>query len=166
MLNPLKKLFRYSDTVNFNVSGDLAQAVDRLSRAASKPVLQATWGESSSPSLVGSVSKDHVRLHKVTPMFGNMFKPIFVGKFQSQNGKNSLVGIFEMGPIARTIICIFIFFTLAIQILLLPGFSTDGIAIFQPTLFLLGGIILDLIMKAASRKQVSWITHQIESALH
>lgn len=164
-MNPLKRLFQYTDSVSFEMSGDVAQAVDRLSRAASKPVLQATWGESSNPSLVGSVSKDHVRLHKVTPLFGNMFKPIFVGKFQSQNGKNSLAGVFEMGPIARTVISIFIFFTLGIQILLLPGFSTDGIAIFQPTLFLLGGIILDLIVKAASKRQVSWIKHEIEAAL-
>jgi len=105
-------------------------------------------------------------LHKVTPLFGNIFKPIFFGKFHSQNGKTSLAGTFEMGVIGRLVIGTFVFFTVAIQLLLLPGLSTDGIMIFGPTLFLIGGILLVLILKAFSKPQVSWIKHQIETVLH
>jgi hypothetical protein len=141
--------------------------VDRLSHSASKPVLQATFSsESGSPSLVGSVSREHVRLHKVTPLFGNAFKPIFVGKFQAQNGKSSLIGIFEMGALGKIVISIFVFFSLAMQILLLPGIGTEsGLGIFEPILFLCGGIVLVLIFKAYSKKDVAWIERHIESAL-
>ena len=166
-MNPLKRLFRYSDNVSFEFSGDTTQAVDRLSRSASRPILQATFSsDPSNPSLVGGVSKERVRLHKVTPLLGNAFKPIFVGKFQSQNGKSSLVGFFEMGAIGKIVISVFVFFTLAMQILLLPGIGTEsGLGIFEPTLFLCGGILLVLIFKAYSKKDVAWIEHHIESVL-
>ena len=170
MLNPFKKLFQYTDTVSFEVSGNVTQAVNRLSLVAGKPILQATFtGELSNSSLVGIVSKDQIRLHKVTPLFGNIFKPIFFGKFQSQNGKSSLIGAFEMGAIARIVINIFIFFSLAIQIMLLPGIGTvSGLAnlgLFEPLLFLCGGILLVLIIKAYSKRDIEWIKQQMERAL-
>jgi hypothetical protein len=165
-MNPLKKLFGYSDQFVFEVHGDLSQAIDRTSQLASKPILQATFsGESSKPVLVGSVSKDRVRLHKVTPLFGNVFKPIFIGKFQSDNGRSSLVGRFQIGPFGKIITGIFVFFTLFVQVLLLPGLIVDGIAALQPSLFLLGGILLVLAIKAYSKRDVPWIKAQIDSAL-
>ena len=164
-MNPLNKLFKYSESVSFEVSGDTSLAVDRLSRSANKPVLQATFSSESS-SLVGSVSKEHVRLHKVAPFFGNIVKPMFVGRFQSQNGRNTLVGIFEMGPIGKVVISIFVLFTLAIQVLLLPGLLIGSdIGLFGPALFLCVAIFLVLIFKAYSKQDVAWIKHEVESAL-
>lgn len=165
-MNPLNILFQYSDQLTFHVSGNKSQAIERLARLTSKPVLQATFStDSSKPSLVGNVSQDYVRLHKVTPLFGNAFKPIFVGKFQSQNGNDSLIGIFKMAPIGKAAESIFIVFTLLMQLLILPGISTDGVAVLQPTLFLIGGIIFFLLIKAYSKRDVTWIKQQIETAL-
>jgi hypothetical protein len=165
-MNALKKLFGYSDQIVFEVHGDRSQAANRLSQLASKPILQATFsGEPSKPVLVGTVSQDHVRLHKITPLFGNAFKPVFIGRFQSDNGRSSLVGRFQMGLVGKIITTIFLLFTLFIQILLLPGLVVDGIAALQPSLFLLGGILLVLAIKAYSKRDVPWIKAQIDSAL-
>jgi hypothetical protein len=165
-MNPLNKIFTYSDQLVFEVSGDAFQAVNRLSHLASKPILQATFSkELSRPVLVGSVSKDYVRLHKVTPLFGNAFKPIFIGRFQSDSGRVSLVGSFQMGPVGKVITGIFLSFTLLVQVILLPGLFVEGIAVFQPLLFLLGGILLILTIKMNSKKDIPWIKEQIDSVL-
>jgi hypothetical protein len=165
-MNPLRILFKYKDTVSFEFRGDLSRAVDRLTHVASKPILQAAFsGELSRRFLVGTVSKEYVRLQKFTPLFGNAFKPIFLGKFQSDKDKNALTGAFEMAPIGKIVVSIFVFFTLAMQILLLPGLVTEGLGIFKPTLFLCSGILLVSIFKLIGKRDVTWIENQIRSAL-
>jgi hypothetical protein len=140
MWNPLNILFNYSRLIDFEIAGDPERALARLSRSANKSALVATFtGEHT--QLVGSVSKDYVRLHKVTPLFGNIFKPIFVGNIQSRDSKAYLVGSFRMGFIGRAVITVFIFFVVTLQVMLLPVIVTDGIEVLQPTLFLAGGII-------------------------
>jgi hypothetical protein len=170
MLNPLKVLFQYSDTVHFEVSGELARAVDKLSRTASKPILQAAFsGQSAEPSLVGSASKEGVRLHKVTPFFGNLFKPIFFGKFQTNDHKVSLVGTFEMGFVARLLIGVFVSAGLIAQIIALTlvgaASASENLRLFEPTLFVGGVILIALSGKVSGKRDVAWIRGQIENAL-
>lgn len=162
MFNPLHIIFKYSDTVSFETSGDIEQAISRLSRVANKPLLQA--GLAESPSLVGSVTKEQVRLHKVRPLFGNIFKPIFFGKFHSQDHKVYLRGTFEMGSVARLITWIPIVFCLVIQLMLLPSIGSD-IGNLWPTAFLGIGILMVVFSKMPVKGDVEWIKHQIESAL-
>jgi hypothetical protein len=157
MLNPLGWLFKYSDTVIFEVSGDIEQAVERLSRSASKPVLQATWGEASEPSLVGSVSSESVRLHKVTPMFGNVFKPIFFGKFQTRDHKRTLVGTFKMGLLAQVVVWFSVIMGLTALIVALPSL--------EPAIFIVGGTLVVLSCKIPAKGDVEWIKRRIETAL-
>jgi|SRR3989344_3816019 len=169
MFNPLNKLFRYSDTVSFEVKGDFSQAVDRLARTASKPILQATFDESQKPSLVGTVSKDHVRIHKVKPMFGNLFKPIFLGKFQTDNHKTTLSGKFKMGLLPQITTYVFVLVGLIVQVFALPEIGSESgfrsLSFLEPSLFILGVISVVLFGKFFARRDVEWIKHQIETAL-
>ena len=166
MFDPLNKVFKYSDVVIFEVTGELPQAVDRLSHAARKPVLQATWGASSDSSLVGRVTRDDVRLHKVTPLFGNIFKPIFVGKFYVQDHKIYLRGTFEMGLVARLSIWFPVAFCLVIQFMLLPlSGAQSGIENLWPMMFLGIGMLFVVLEKMAAKQDVQWVKRQIETAL-
>jgi hypothetical protein len=166
MTNPLSKIIRYTDTIRFEATGEVSE---RLSRAARTPVIKAAAGKLSDRTLVGSVSKDYVRLHEVAPFFGNIFKPIFNGRFESGDGRISLIGRFEIGTVGRVVIGVFLSFCLVIQVILLPLIGTESgagvIGIFEPTLFLLGGALLVLAAKAYSKGQIPWITQKIEAAL-
>lgn len=169
MFNPLSILFKYSDTISFEISSDEAQAVAGLSRSAGRPILQATWMGSAEPSLVGSVSRDNVRLHKVTPMFGNIFKPIFLGKFRTENHKVLLVGKFQMGVIAQIIVWFSMIMGLVAQIVALTSIGTEidhkQLSLFGPTIFMGVGILVVLFCKVSARRDVYWIKTRIESTL-
>lgn len=170
MANPLNKLFRYTGTIRFESPGEVGQAIERLSRSSRTSVIRAATGELTTRTLVGNVSKDHVRLHAVTPFFGNIFKPIFYGQFQIEEGRTILTGRFEIGTVGRVVIFVFLSFCLIVQVILLPLIGTESglgiVGIFEPTLFMLGGILVVLAAKAYSKGQITWVTEKIETALN
>jgi hypothetical protein len=169
MTNPFTRLFRYTDTIRLNVPGDASQAAKRLSHAARTPIVKAAVSKPLERTLVGTASRDCVRLHEVTPFFGNIFKPIFVGRFELDQGRTVLLGRFEIGAVGRIVISIFVSFGLIVQIILLPLIGTEAgsgmIGIFEPTIFILGGILVVLAIKAYSKGQIPRVTQQIETAL-
>lgn len=169
MTNPISKLLKYTDTVTFDASGNLADSIDRLSQFVNKPILQAALGESSEPSLVGKVSRENVRLHKVTPFFGNVFKPIFFGKFQTKENRVILVGQFKMGFVAQLIVWISVIVGFATQIIALSSINIESgfenLRYFEPSLFMLIGILVVLSGKMSRKRDVFWIKKQIESVL-
>lgn len=169
MTNPLNNLFRYTDTIRFEAPVDASQAAERLSRAARTSIVKAVVSKLSERKLVGAASRDYVRLHEVSPFFGNVFKPIFVGRFELEHGRTVLVGRFEIGAVGRIVIGIFVSFGLIVQVILLPLIGTEAgagiVGIFEPTIFTLGGILLVLAVKACSKGQISWVKQQIETTL-
>ena len=169
-MNPLRKLFIYSDNLTFEASGNLPHAVDRLSGSASARIVQVTLGsEPSSPCLVGSVSKEGVRLHKVTPLFGNFFKPIFFGKFEARDHKVSLVGKFEMGMIPQITTSIFVVVGIIVQIIALPQIGTvyemRNLSFLEPSLFIAGVLLIAWSGKVSGKRDIPWIKNKIEGAL-
>jgi hypothetical protein len=164
MANPLNKLFRYTDTLHFEAQGDASQAAERLSRAAHTPIAKAVVGKLSDRNLVGTASKEYVRLHEVTPFVGNVFKPIFLGRFETDNGRTVLAGHFEIGGAGRLIVGVFLCFGLVVQLILLPLIGTTSgagiVGIFEPTMFTLGGILVVLAVKSYSKRQIPRVTKQ------
>jgi hypothetical protein len=89
------RLLYESTPAEFQSAFGLEESVERLRAATKRSVFSAL----SETAAVGKVSETSVRLQRVIPMFGNSFKPFFLGRFQKSEGKVLLVGRFTM-PLA------------------------------------------------------------------
>jgi len=102
-------------------------------------------------------------------MFGNIFKPIFFGKFQTQDNKVFLVGTFKMGLVAQLIVWFSVIMGLVTQIVALPSIGTgsgfEALSFLEPTIFVGAGVLVVLSCKVPAKRDVAWIKHQIERAL-
>jgi tetratricopeptide (TPR) repeat protein len=78
MFHDLVKTLYPSNPAVFRSAYPLDEAIRRL-REASEPNIFCSLFKQAA---VGPVEKDCVRLQRVIPLFGNSFKPIFVGKFK------------------------------------------------------------------------------------
>jgi hypothetical protein len=168
MISTLFRRLFASEDVRFDVSGDVDAAIDRISRLAKTPLLQATFSKAE-PSLVGSVSRRRVRLRKATPLFGNFFKPIFIGAFQVQGRNVCLVGKFKMGPVARLFAWFSILMGIFTQLVAFPSFmASTGISALghlEPMLFIAIGLLVLASAKLAGQRDIRWIKQQIARAL-
>jgi hypothetical protein len=171
MNSPLKSLFDFTDTLEFEVAGPIDDAISRLARSISKTPLQATlMNETSETTLVGVVSREQVKLHRVAFMQGNIFKPIFRGHFRNQNGKASLVGSFTMGRSGRFAVGVGLAVSCVAQIIALPLIGTkdgvDNISFFAPLGFGAIALIVAFSGKMLGHKDVRWIEERIEGELN
>jgi hypothetical protein len=91
MLQAIRQLWSGSGPVEFQSAYDLDESVRRL-RAATR-----RWGLFlPDEAAAGRVTASRVSLQRVIPMFGNTFKPFFVGRFERRGGKVVLAGRFTM----------------------------------------------------------------------
>jgi hypothetical protein len=170
MTNPLRALYDFIGTLQFDITGSIDSAVLRLAKSITKkPLLAALTNETSEETLVGIVSEEQVRLHKVKYMYGNIFKPIFEGQFPSKNGQAQLVGSFRMGGSGRFAINLGLGVALVSQVIALPLIGTkagfENLSFFAPSGFGLIGLVLALSGKMSGRADVEWIRERIEKAL-
>src|SRR5215469_18474481 len=79
-------------SIEFQSAFGLGESVDRLKAATRRSVFVSMARQAA----VGRVSAERVVLQRVIPMFGNSFKPFFVGRFIERDGRVFLVGQFRM----------------------------------------------------------------------
>jgi hypothetical protein len=70
----------------------LMESVERLRSRTKRSVFSTLFRQAA----VGVVNESKVRLQRVIPLFGNSFKPIFVGRFHHSQGRVVLEGRFTM----------------------------------------------------------------------
>jgi hypothetical protein len=170
MTNPLRALYDFTGTLHFDAAGSIDSAVARLAKSITKtPLMASLTNETYEETLVGIVSEDRVRLHKVMYLRGNIFKPIFEGQFQSKNGDAQLVGSFRMASNGRFTIALGLAVSIISQIIALPLIGTktgiENLSLFAPTAFGLIGLALAWSGKTSGQNDVEWIERQIERAL-
>jgi hypothetical protein len=139
--------------------------VQRL-RAATKRSVFSAMGETTA---VGKVSEESVRLQRVIPMVGNSFKPFFIGRFESRDGKVVLAGKFTMLMFVKAFMTVwFGVVGLCGLVVLLGGRSTEshtGFFVLQPLGMLGGGLALVAVGKWFVRNDEAWLSRVIEGAL-
>ena len=162
-------LFDYPSSLRIEVSHPCGEAVERLRDATTPYVTSVFSSDLTKPSLVGFVSKDDVQLRRVTFMYSNIFKPIFVGKFIKQDNKLILVGDFKMGSIARIVTYIFVGFLSLAQLLALPSLGSQSwfynLQVFDPLLFIALGFAIVYSGKLIAKSDISWIENRIRHSL-
>jgi hypothetical protein len=92
MIRWLRRFLYESTPAEFRSAYGIEESVARLQAATKRSAFSAI-GEAAA---VGKVSRDGVRLQRVTPMVRNSFKPFFVGRFKSRDGVTLLSGRFGM----------------------------------------------------------------------
>lgn len=75
----------------------LEESIEKLSEETKRSVFQSLTKQNA----VGIVTESNVRLQRVIPMFGNSFKPIFVGQFNTKSGKVEIEGKFTTFAISK-----------------------------------------------------------------
>jgi hypothetical protein len=163
MFRWLWRLLYESTPVEFSSAFGLEESVKRLRTATKRSVFSAL----SETAAVGKVSEKSVRLQRVIPMIGNSFKPFFLGRFQSSEGKVLLVGRFTMLPIVKVFMT-FWFGSLALVSLglLFGSNSTMPVpAVFGPLVMVGGGVAMVAFGKWLARNDVAWLSKLIEGAL-
>ena len=86
----------------------LTESVARLRARTGRSVFSSLFHESA----VGPVSASRVRLQRVIPLFGNSFKPVFVGAFRHDHGRVVLEGRFTMFLFSKIFMTIWLAFAL------------------------------------------------------
>lgn len=88
--------------VSFQSDYPLDLSVTKLRIATKSSFLASLFKQSA----VGTVKPHKVRLQRVVPLFGNSFKPIFVGRFAEERGQVTLVGAFTTFAFSKIFITI------------------------------------------------------------
>jgi hypothetical protein len=172
----LNWLFEYPGNTYFECDISLRDALDRLTPKVTAPnflipnllILPISTVEHS--ILVGRVAKESVILHRARPGFVYPLKPYFRGRFFVKNGKPILEGTFGMSPFVKTGFSLFFGFLIfcgaaaARSIFVLHDKSAEPFLIAFPCMLLLS-ISFIWIGKFWSRKDVEWISDQINKAL-
>jgi hypothetical protein len=91
----------------------LQESVERLKTATKRSVFSTLFCEAA----VGCVTANRVRLQRVIPMFGNSFKPVFVGRFVEVGGTVVLRGQFTMFLFSKVFMSVWLSFALVWTIL-------------------------------------------------
>jgi hypothetical protein len=151
--------------VEFQSGFGLAESVDRLKAATRRSVFRAMAREAA----VGKVSAQRVVLQRVIPMFGNSFKPFFVGRFVERDGRVFLVGQFRMLWLVRVFMTAW-FGMLGLMVLLsaaaTPFSSNDRwFSLLGAAGMGAAGLVLVTFGKWLSRNDPAWISRVIEGAL-
>jgi hypothetical protein len=163
MFRWLWRLLYESTPVEFSSAFGLEESVERLRTATKRSVFSAL----SETAAVGKVSEKSVRLQRAIPMVGNSFKPFFLGRFQSSEGKVLLVGRFTMLPIVKVFMTFWFGAVALASVGLLFGLnSTMSVpALFGPFVMVGGGVAMVAFGKWLARNDVAWLSKLIEGAL-
>ncbi len=99
--------------VQFPSEFPLSESVARLRARTKRSVFVSLFERSAAGPVTGS----RVRLQRVIPLFGNSFKPIFVGAFTQRHGRVVLEGRFTMFLFSKVFMTIWLSFALVWAIL-------------------------------------------------
>jgi hypothetical protein len=163
MFRWLWQLLYESTPAEFRSAFGIEESVARLRAATKRSVFSAL----SETAAVGKVSENSVRLQRAIPMVGNSFKPFFLGRFESREGKAVLVGRFTMLPIVKLFMTFwFGFVTLTSAAFLFGANSTiPAPAILVPLVMIGGGVAMLALAKWFARNDAAWLSKVIEDAL-
>ena len=168
--------FLYGDVpVRFPSDFSLRTSIDRLRERTKRTVFSALLRQAA----VGPVDESRVRLHRVIPMFGNSFKPIFVGRFDLDEGRVVLEGRFTMFRLSKIFMTIWLVFALLWTVLTaaaaLKTVAEDGARIHDDpeallvplvgVLFFLAGVAFVRGCWWLSRKDMVFLSSVIQAAL-
>ena len=155
----------------------LSDSVQRLRDATKRSVFSSLFRQAA----VGPVTAANVRLRRVIPMFGNSFKPIFVGRFRETNGQVVLSGRFTMFLFSKIFISVWLSFWLIWTLVATLGvFGIGGIqpapssgspllVLLFPLIgvgFFVAGILFVRLCWWLSRSDMKYLTAVITQALH
>jgi hypothetical protein len=175
-MNPLRRLWEFvfvSAPARFPSDFSVSQSVERLRAHTKRTIFSALFRQAA----VGPVSESRVRLQRVIPMFGNSFKPIYVGAFTLSQGRVVLEGRFTMYRTAKAFMCIWFSIGLTIVAVALVGALKAIVehrlgdqpvvllAPLGPLAFLLGGVGFVRGCWWLSRGDIPYLTVVIEAAL-
>jgi hypothetical protein len=154
-----------NNSIEFQSAFGLGESVDRLKAATRRSVFVSMARQAA----VGRVSAERVMLQRAIPMFGNSFKPFFVGRFIERDGRVFLVGQFRMLWFVRAFMT-FWFGMLALMAVLsataVPASSHNLWSSFLGAIVMAtGGLALVTFGKWLSRNDPAWISGVIEGAL-
>ena len=146
----------------------LHDSVQRLREVTKRSVFSSLFSQAAA----GRVTATDVRLQRVIPMFGNSFKPIFVGKFRETNGQVVLSGRFTMFLFSKIFMSVWLSFWLIWT--LLAALSVLGIGDVQAppstgligVVFFVAGILFVRFCWWLSRSDMKYLTGVITQALH
>jgi hypothetical protein len=149
----------------FESAFGLDESVRRLLAATGRSVFSAFTHQAA----VGTVREDRVSLQRVIPFVGNSFKPFFVGKFLSLNGRIVLSGQFTMLWGVKAFMTFWFGFCLLWTVLaILPLLARDPRTWWFPLaglgMFAAGTAFL-CFCKWISRKDIPWLSAVIQNAL-
>jgi len=119
-MNPLRRLWEFvfvSVPARFPSDFSVSQSVERLRAHTKRTIFSALFRQAA----VGPVSESRVRLQRVIPMFGNSFKPIYVGAFTLRQGRVVLDGRFTTFRSAKAFMCIWFSIGLTIVAITVVG---------------------------------------------
>jgi hypothetical protein len=175
-MNRLKRLWEFvfvSVPARFPSDFSVSQSVERLRAHTRRTILSALFRQAA----VGPVSESRVRLQRVIPMFGNSFKPIYVGAFTVSQGRVVLEGRFTIYRAAKALMCIWFSIALTLVAITLVGAPkaivehrlSDQPAVLLaplgPLAFLLVGVGFVRGCWWLSRGDIPYLTAVIEAAL-
>jgi hypothetical protein len=168
--------FLYGDIpARFPSDFPLMASVERLRGRTKRTVFSALFRQAA----VGPVTESRVRLQRVIPLFGNSFKPIFVGRFEHSQGRVVLNGRFTMFLFSKIFMTAWLAFALvwttiaAAAALQAVGpnaakLQKDPMPLFFPligVLFFFGGVALVRGCWWLSRRDMTFLTAVIQAAL-
>ena len=142
-------------------SFNLAVSIVRLREATATSILISRQNDFA----LGTVSQQKVVLQRVIPMIGNSFKPVFVGRFETLNGRAVLIGHFTMHWFTRLFMVVWFFgvlFSIAMVV-------RKGDAQWWELPFMLGimsaGVGLVLFFKWLSHGDEVWLSNFLSHTL-
>ena len=165
MFRWIKDVWGGSEPIEFASSYDLAESVVRLKAATRR------WSffNLSDEVAVGRVSESRVSLKRVIPMVGNSFKPVFVGRFEQDQGKVVLAGRFTLSLFVKIFMAYWVGFCALFVVISLAAGAHSPVA----ALMVLAGIGMLILGPGMarlfawfSRNDPAWLSEVIRSALH
>jgi hypothetical protein len=173
----IKKLVDYifpCIPVSFKSAYTLEESIDHLRKSTNRTIFTTLFKQSA----VGRVDEAKVRLQRVIPLFGNSFKPIFVGNFVVNNSGVFLEGnwttflfskIFSYIWFSFVTICtILTTVTIAPTIIKSPIDSMFRFESYFPLIgvgFFVSGIFFNRFCWWFSRRDIDYLTRVISTAL-
>src|ERR1700722_13224338 len=164
MFRWLWRLLYESTPAEFSCAFGIDESVERLRAATKRSVFSAL----SETAAVGKGAEQSVRLQRGIPMVGNSFKPFFLGRFESSEGRVLLVGRFTMLPIVKVFMTFwFAAVALASMGLLFGLNSTMPVpAVLGPFVMVGGGVAMVAFAKWLARNDVVWLSKLIDGGLN
>lgn len=162
-------IFDYTKNLQFESSKTLQESIASLSNKTHSSYWKVYLsGNIPDSFMVGSVTKEKVRLSRVRARIFNSLTPVFYGNLTEIQGKTYLQGKFTIYPFAKVFLTIYlvvlflIFLPMAILATMDPASRFEGIIMFGFCLCLL---LLLWIWKKLSTRNIEWISNEIRSAL-